>query len=137
MILNKYADWQSPIDGYDRIPESRLIDRLPVITVFSAAFSSTCANQSLARVGGCPVALSVLRDADPALEPPLVAPGEAFLTPGSSPSVTPKVWTECHAMVQECIIIAISQKQSSSERVFCSGSYSLNRWGGQDSNPIC
>ena len=59
---------------------------------------------------GCPVAQSVLRDADPALERPLVAPGEAFLTPGSSPSVTPKVWTKCHAIVQGRIIIAISQK---------------------------
>lgn len=56
------------------------------------------------------MAQSVLRDADPALERPLVAPGEAFLTPGSSPSVTPKVWTKCHAIVQGRIIIAISQK---------------------------
>ena len=55
------------------------------------------------------MALSVLRDADPALEL-LVAQGEVFLTPGSS-SVAPKVWTECHAIVQEHIVTAVSQIQ--------------------------
>lgn len=64
----------------------------------------------LARAGGCPTALSVLRDTDPPLEPPLVAQGEVFLTPGSSP-VAPKVWTDCHAIVQEHIITAVSQIQ--------------------------
>lgn len=56
------------------------------------------------------MALSVLRDADPALELLLVAQGEVFLTPGSS-SVAPKVWIECHAIVQEHIVTAVSQIQ--------------------------
>lgn len=44
MTLNKYADWQSPIDCYDQILEHRLIDWLPAITIFNTVVSGTCEN---------------------------------------------------------------------------------------------
>lgn len=74
MTPNKYADWQSPIDCYDQIPEHGLIDWLPVITIFSTAIFSICANQTWQ---GEPMAAWILKDT--VLETSLVVPGKAPL----------------------------------------------------------
>lgn len=74
MLLDKYADWQSPIDCHDQAPEHGLIDQLPVITTLCTALFSMCADKARWGVG-----LSVLGDTDLIFGICLIMPGKCPL----------------------------------------------------------